>query len=117
MRDNLDLKTYQRLLEDRLREIKDGRQAKQEEQATVELDQSKVGRLSRMDAMQQQAMARATAARQELEEKRIRSALSRIRSGDYGYCVKCEEEIAEGRLKVDPATPVCIGCAQDAERR
>jgi DnaK suppressor protein len=57
----------------------------------------------------------ATARRAELELQRIRTALGRLQSGDYGYCVKCEEEIAEGRLRVDPASLVCIDCAKAAE--
>jgi len=78
---------------------------------TVELDQSKVGRLSRMDAMQAQAMSLETNRRRELELKKIASALNRINDGDYSYCVSCDEEIAEKRLEVDPAAPLCIECA------
>lgn len=115
MRDDLDLDGSKRRLEERLAAIQAGRAAQQKEGAPVELDQTKVGRLSRMDAMQQQAMAQASARRTELELQRIRTALGRLRSGDYGNCVKCDEEIAEGRLRVDPATLVCIDCARAAE--
>jgi DnaK suppressor protein len=69
-----------------------------------------------MDAMQQQAMAQASARRAELEVQRIRTALQRIKSGDYGICAKCEEDIAEGRLRVDPATLLCIECARAGEK-
>lgn len=116
MRDDLDLNFFREKLEERLSAIRAGRKAQQLEGAPVELDQSKVGRLSRMDAMQQQAMAQATARRTEQEQQRIRTALGRLESGDYGYCLKCEEEIAEGRLRVDPSTLVCIDCARAAER-
>jgi DnaK suppressor protein len=115
MRDDLDLSFFKRLLEERLSAIQAGRVAQQKEGAPVELDQTKVGRLSRMDAMQQQAMAQATARRTEAELQRIRTALGRLQSGDYGYCMKCEEEIVEGRLRVDPATLICIECARAAE--
>lgn len=115
MRDDLDLAFFRKKLEDRLCAIRAGREAQKTEGAPVELDQSKVGRLSRMDAMQQQAMAQATARRTEQEQQRIRTALRRMDSGDFGYCVKCEEEIAEGRLRVDPSTLVCIDCARAAE--
>lgn len=57
--------------------------------STVELDQSAVGRLSRMDALQGQQMALATDRRRALELKRIESALARLEDGDYGYCVRC----------------------------
>ena len=115
MREDLDLNEYQRLLEVRLSAIQHERDAQRKEGAPVELDQTKVGRLSRMDAMQQQAMAQAATRRTEVELQRIRTALSRLRTGDYGYCLNCEEEIAEGRLRVDPATLICIDCARDAE--
>jgi len=117
VRDDLDLNFFKGLLEERLAAILAGREAQKKGGAPVELDQAKVGRLSRMDAMQQQAMAQASARRTELEAQRIRTALDRLRSGDYGYCVKCEEEIAEGRLRVGPATLVCIDCARAAEGR
>jgi DnaK suppressor protein len=117
MRDDLDLAEYQRLLEMRLIAIQQEREKQRRESAPIELDQTKVGRLSRMDAMQQQAMAQASARRTDLELQRIHSALARLRSGGYGYCVKCEEEIAEGRLRVDPATLVCLDCARAAESR
>jgi DnaK suppressor protein len=115
MRDDLDLNLFKRLLDERMTVLQAGRAAQQQEGAPVELDQTKVGRLSRMDAMQQQAMEQATARRAALELQRIRTALGRLQTGEYGYCVKCEEEIAEGRLRVDSATLVCIDCAKEAE--
>ena len=77
----------------------------------VELDQSRVGRLSRMDALQSQAMAKETERRRVVEMTRIDSALKRIDGGDYGYCIACDEEIPAKRLEQDPATPVCVDCA------
>ena len=77
----------------------------------VELDQSRVGRLSRMDALQGQAMALELARRREIELARIDAALKRLDAGEYGYCLTCDEEIALKRLELDPATPVCIDCA------
>ncbi|MDH5600001.1 MAG: TraR/DksA family transcriptional regulator, partial [Gammaproteobacteria bacterium] len=60
--------------------------AESESAKTVELDQSKVGRLSRMDALQGQAMSQETKHRHEAVLRNITAALSRIESGDYGYC-------------------------------
>ena len=77
----------------------------------VELDQSKVGRLSRMDAMQDQAMAQESERRRKGELLRIGAALERITSDDYGYCVSCDEDIAQARLDLDPAVATCINCA------
>lgn len=82
--------------------------------ATVELDQARVGRVTRMDALQAQAMARETTRRRAVELQRITAALERLRRGDYGYCLACEEPIAPERLRIDPAAPLCIRCAQRA---
>ena len=78
---------------------------------TVELQQDAVGRLSRMDAMQQQAMAQATERRRSSERARITAALERIDEGEWGYCLKCGEEIAEKRLRHDPSVANCVKCA------
>lgn len=78
---------------------------------TVELQQDSVGRLSRMDALQQQAMAQATGRRRAAEGLRIKAALTRIDEGEWGYCLSCGEEIAEARLHHDPSIPTCIKCA------
>ncbi|TNE30638.1 MAG: TraR/DksA family transcriptional regulator [Alphaproteobacteria bacterium] len=77
----------------------------------VELDQTMVGRLSRMDAMQQQEMALANERRRKMQIHRIDQALARIDSGDYGYCALCDEEIPAKRLDLDPAVPTCVDCA------
>lgn len=80
-------------------------------QATVELDQQAVGRLSRMDALQNQAMAQANAARRKVERTRLHAALARMEEGEFGYCDDCGDQIAKGRLELDPAAQLCIDCA------
>lgn len=82
-----------------------------ESRGAVTLDQQSVGRLSRMDAMQQQAMAQATERQRASELSRIDAALTRLDEGEYGYCIECGEEIAEKRLEIDPAVTHCINCA------
>jgi DnaK suppressor protein len=77
----------------------------------VELDQQSVGRLSRMDAMQVQAMAQAVEARRRGRLQRIEAALKRMDSDDYGFCTSCEVDIPLKRLEIDPATERCIDCA------
>ena len=79
--------------------------------ATVELDQQAIGRLSRMDALQNQAMARATGARRDLERRRLLIALEKLDGGEFGYCEDCGDAIAIGRLELDPAAPKCVDCA------
>lgn len=80
----------------------------------VTLDQSRVGRVSRMDAMQQQAMSQQASRRRILETQRLKSALLRLDSGDFGYCLRCDEQIAQARLEFDPSVTLCIRCAEDA---
>lgn len=82
-----------------------------EERKPVRLDQQSVGRLSRMDAMQVQAMAQAVEARRRGRLQRIEAALRRLETGDYGYCISCDEEIPVERLEIDPATERCVDCA------
>jgi DnaK suppressor protein len=77
----------------------------------VELDQCAVGRLSRMDELQGQAMSIERQRRRRIELNDIEAALRRIDAGSFGYCTRCEEEIAVKRLEYDPATPLCIACA------
>ena len=87
-----------------------------DESAPVELDQSRVGRLSRMDAMQQQAMAKAQKERRGLLLKRIEGAFQRMDAGNYGQCVKCGVAIDEQRMEFDPTAFFCPACAEKAKR-
>lgn len=86
-----------------------------ESAAVVELDQSKVGRLSRMDAMQAQAMAKASSQRREATLKHITAALKRIDDDEFGFCRNCDEPINPKRLEFDPTATLCIDCASEAE--
>ena len=77
----------------------------------VLLDLQSVGRLSRVDALQVQAMAVEVERRRSSELKEIASALDRIASGEYGQCRVCGENIGADRLDVIPTATVCIKCA------
>jgi DnaK suppressor protein len=79
--------------------------------APVTLEQDSVGRLSRIDAMQMQAMALAAQRRRASEKLQIEAALRRLDGDDYGYCLACGDEIAEARLRHNPAVTKCIDCA------
>lgn len=87
-----------------------------ESAATVELDQSKVGRLSRMDAMQAQAMAQASAERHKKMLRAIEAALQRIDDDEYGDCLNCGKPINPKRLEFDPTATLCIDCASESEQ-
>jgi len=83
---------------------------------TVTLDQSKVGRLSRMDALQGQAMAKATAQRRHLELVQLHNALKRMDEGHFGECVKCLEHVDPRRVAHNPAVALCLNCAAAMEK-
>lgn len=113
----LDLTALRSRLEEELAVLEGTEGSRRAGAGTVELDQTRTGRLSRMDALQGQAMARATGARAEQRRLRILAALRRMNEGSYGDCVRCEEPIAPRRLQADPAVSLCIDCAARSERR
>lgn len=78
--------------------------------ATVELDQSRVGRLSRMDALQGQQMAMEVKRRSTAKLLAIESALKRIATETYGDCFVCDQPIPLKRLELDPTYTRCIEC-------
>ncbi len=88
----------------------------EESAAVVELDQSKVGRLSRMDALQAQAMAQASAQRREQMLRDITAALGRLERDEYGDCQSCDEPINPTRLEFDPTATLCVDCASELDR-
>ena len=77
---------------------------------TVTLDQQAVGRLSRMDALQQQAMAKATEARRKSQSTLLDDALTRLEGDDFGYCDDCGDQIPMARLRINPCVRKCIQC-------
>jgi DnaK suppressor protein len=81
----------------------------------VELDQTSVGRLSRMDALQGQAMSQEQVRRRQLELQRITAALRRLDKGEFGDCQDCGEPIDVRRLEMDPSATLCIHCATARE--
>jgi DnaK suppressor protein len=86
------------------------------DRAPVRLDQDSVGRLSRIDAMQIQAMALAAERRRAAERARIDAALKRLDEGEFGYCVQCGDGIAPARLQHDPSVSQCLECASGDRR-
>jgi len=84
--------------------------------STVTLDQARVGRLSRMDALQGQAMSQETQRRRQQQVRDVRRALKRLDADCYGECTECGEEIAPARLEASPEVSLCICCASAAEK-
>lgn len=102
---------FRELINDRLAELTAEDALGQAGKATVALDQQAVGRLSRMDALQNQAMAKATDVRRTSERTRLMAALARLEEDEFGYCDDCGDEIAYARLRLDPAATRCVECA------
>ena len=90
-------------------------QTTDEAASTVELDQSRVGRLSRMDALQAQSMSQESQRRNSLELIAIARALQRIDRDEFGDCMECGEPIAPKRLELNPTSTLCIACATSRE--
>ena len=82
---------------------------------TVELDQQRQGRLSRMDALQQQAMAQASVRQLGKESAELKKALRRLETDDYGWCEACGEPIGVARLRARPASEYCIRCQDEQD--
>lgn len=104
---------YQDLLADRLR-LEDHLQLTKEGSKPVELD-TPIGRLSRMDAIQQQEMTKAGRLTLERKLLQIRTSLEAYQKGDYGYCRSCEAPIGYRRLKARPEAPFCLRCQDSRE--
>jgi DnaK suppressor protein len=106
-----ELQNLRNVILKRMAALQDAEDLGEAGQAVVTLDQQAVGRLSRMDALLNQAMARAQHAMREQELKQLSAALQRIADGEYGYCEDCGEDIALRRLALNPAAAKCISCA------
>ena len=100
-----------RRLEERRAELERLTAASRDERRPVELDPAVQGRLSRMDALQVQAMSLETERRRSQEIRRIDAALARLAADEFGDCLRCGEEIEPARLELDPAAPLCFDCA------
>ena len=111
----IDTKAVMKRLEMMRERVSRDSELTEDERKPVTLDQSMVGRLSRMDALQNQAMALEAERRRSIEIKRIDAAMVRIKEGEFGYCSICGEDIERKRLEHDPTVASCIICARDSE--
>jgi len=87
-----------------------------EQAQPVTLDQQSIGRVSRVDAIQQQQVAVASRAQIKQTLRQVASALARIESGDYGFCSRCDESIGYERLNAQPQAPLCLRCQTASEQ-
>lgn len=79
---------------------------------TVELDQGAVGRLSRMDSLQNQGIAKGLRERESVRMALIQDALRRLDAGTYGVCTACGNRVAAERLFVFPESGTCARCGE-----
>tara|TARA_E500000331_G_scaffold122003_1_gene119385 strand:- start:506 stop:880 length:375 start_codon:yes stop_codon:yes gene_type:complete len=111
-RKDIDEKALKQQLIDRKVELERLVTAHHDDTRPVVLDQTTVGRLSRMDEIQNQAMSVETERRRIDETHRIDAALARMEEDEFGYCMTCGDEIEKKRLELDPAIPTCVSCAK-----
>ena len=111
MIDAARLATLMAMIEDEIAALESLSAMAWDSRAPVALDQQSVGRLSRINAMQQQSMELATESRRRKRLSVLVAAQHRIDTGDYGHCLACDGEIAFKRLEIDPAATRCIACA------
>lgn len=109
---NLDVEIFKTRLLELQSELEELYSISKSAAATVVLDQSSVGRLSRMDALQGQQMALEAERRRKQQLLQIKAALIRIERDDFGYCASCGEEIGGGRLAISPMAIHCVSCAE-----
>lgn len=102
---------FRPLIEAELAELEAASKSSGSDRRPVALDQQSVGRLSRMDAIQGQAMAAAIEARRSARRHALLQALRRMETEEYGFCADCGSFIGHRRLETDPAVTRCIGCA------
>lgn len=110
-----ELEEFSKLVTEQLAEVKASLELASDDAKPVDLGLS-IGRLSRVDALQQQHMA--VARRRDLETRRsqLRAALARIEAGSFGECLSCEEPIGLGRLRARPESTLCRDCQQSRGR-
>lgn len=97
-------------LERQLGRLKRSMRISDEALRPVELDQTAVGRLSRIDSLQNQGMTRNLHQREQVKLAHIQQALERLDGGSYGLCVECGAEVPFERLFVFPEAPTCQAC-------
>jgi len=104
------LQEIQTLLLEKKAQLEQQLQDAESATGVVTLDQTSVGRVSRIDAMQQQSMAVSTRGKAEASLRKVIGALRKIDAKDYGYCSNCDKPIEFKRLEVQPQASYCLIC-------
>lgn len=115
--DTKTLSTLKNLLLKMEKEIEEQLSISEAAAGVVTLDQTSVGRVSRMDAMQQQSMAVSTRQKSSKRLQSVKLALSSLNSGNYGYCKSCDELITTPRLMAQPEAKFCLNCQDKSDHQ
>ena len=112
LRVDFDLASLRERLASRRTELERVVAEHHDEAQTIEVDPQRYGKLTRMDELQSQALAKDIERRRNAEILRIGEALKRMDTGEFGTCVSCGEEIGRKRIELDPTVATCIDCAR-----
>jgi DnaK suppressor protein len=99
-------------LDRQLQRLERSMRVTEEASRPVELDQTAVGRLSRMDSLQNQSLTRSLRERESAKLAQLHQALARMDAGTYGVCTECGAPVPFERLFVFPEAPSCTACAE-----
>lgn len=105
-----DLGHFRKKLEALAEELRASLAAKDPSEDSITPDKA-IGRITRMEAIQAQSMNSAAKRRQKKRLSHVEAALEATEEGSYGRCVRCGEDIPEGRLEIMPETRLCVRCA------
>jgi len=106
----MDKSVFRARIDAEKQELKVLSETGKQSRAPVELDQQSIGRLSRMDAIQQQSMDLAREERRKARIAMLTAALRRVDEDEFGFCLSCGEEISIKRLEIDPTVTLCVDC-------
>lgn len=70
-----------------------------------------IGRVSRMDAINNRSVNEAALRQLEKEAKGLAAAMDRMLEAKYGKCRRCGEDIPVGRLMLMPGAIHCVRCS------
>ena len=110
-----EIQQIRQVILQQMNQLKQQLSLSQESSKTVELDQALAGRVSRIDAIQQQKVAQAGLNRARIKTERLNQALKALDSEDFGYCLECGEAIKFARLLIKPESVYCIDCQSRLE--
>ena len=71
-----------------------------------------IGRVSRMDAINNKSVNEAALKKAELKLKNLNVALTKIDDTDFGICIRCKNPIPLGRILLMPQAITCVNCAR-----